>query len=106
MQDGRSAIDAFFGMIGNPARFWVHCNPNGQETRFFEILSESDTGEPFALGEPCNDSDAIAILIGAGVPSITAAAAVSEARRAGVAGVAPPGGSSHPERTWRKRPPP
>jgi len=67
---------------------WVQCNHAGDGSVSFEVLSRDHAGRPLAIGGICDDFGAIAILIRAGIPNSAAAAAVSEAQRAGVARVA------------------
>ncbi len=68
-------------------RFWIHCNPSGDGSRVFEALSEDHAGEPLAIGEPGEELAAVALLIQSGISKEASAAAVTEARRAGIAAV-------------------
>jgi hypothetical protein len=68
-------------------RFWIHCNPAGDGSQVFEILSEDHTGEPLAIGEPGEEAAAVGLLVQSGVSKEASAAAVTEARRAGIASV-------------------
>ena len=68
-------------------RLWIHCNPSGDGSQVFEVLSENHAGEPLAIGEPGEESAAITLLVQSGISKEAAAAAATEARRAGIASV-------------------